>query len=60
MNMISLVEVAGLDKVCTLMMENKKEYKHFRYIFSYPLNILHKSNALKGKKPKFATTKSKI
>ncbi len=30
MNMISLVEVAGLDKVCTLMMENKKEYKHFR------------------------------
>lgn len=58
--MISLVEVAGTDNVCMLTTENKKEYRHFGYIFSYSLNILHKSNALKGKKPKFATTKSKI
>jgi fumarate hydratase class II len=40
--------------------EDQKECIHFGLIFCNPLNILHKSNALKGKKPKFATTKSKI
>lgn len=49
MNMISLVEAASADNVFTLLMENKKECRYFCYIFPNPLNILHKSNALKSK-----------
>lgn len=47
--MISLVEAASADNVFTLLMENKKECRYFCYIFPNPLNILHKSNALKSK-----------
>jgi hypothetical protein len=60
MNMISLVEAASADKSLCIHDEDQKECRDFDLIFCYLPNILHKSNALKGKKPKFATTKIKI
>ncbi len=54
--MISLVEAALPDK----SLRTGKRTSTFNYILCYLPNILHKYNALKGKKPKFATTKIKI